>query len=216
MLAGVAVMVRDKYAVRLAAEQREELQRLIRVGKRPARVTARARILLKSDDGWTAPQVAEALDVALGTVYRVKQRFTEEGLAGVLKDRPQANRRRKLDDRGEAHPVSSTGQALNTHRPASLYQSFPAPEARRIAKRLEFHYTPKHGSWLNMAEIEFSVLSRSCLKQRVPNEPALRREVQALVTERNAARATINWRFSTQDARGKLHRLYPFDSKHDY
>ena len=66
-----------------------------------------------------------------------------------------------------------------------------------------------------MAETEFSVLSRSCLKQRVPNEPALPREVQALVTERNAARATINWRFNTQDARGKLHRLYPFDSKHD-
>ena len=82
------------------------LQRLIRVGKRPARVTARARILLKSDDGWPAPQVAEALDVALGTVYRVKQRFTEEGLAGVLKDRPQANRRRKLDDRGEAHLIA--------------------------------------------------------------------------------------------------------------
>ena len=112
MLAGVAVMVRDKYAVRLAAERREELQRLIRVGKRPARVTARARILLKSDDGWRAPQVAEAVDVALGTVYRVKQRFTGEGLAGVLKDRPQANRPRKVDEKVEAHPVSSTGQAL--------------------------------------------------------------------------------------------------------
>ena len=96
------------------------------------------------------------------------------------------------------NPVSSTGQALNTHRMASLYEAFPAAKARRIAKRLEFHYTPKHGSWLNMAEIEFSVLSRSCLKQRVPNEPALRREVQALVTERNAVRATINWRFSTR------------------
>ena len=66
---------------------------------------------------------------------------------------------------------------LNTHRTASLYETFPAAEARRVAKRLEFHYTPKHGSWLNMAEIEFSVLSRSCLKQRVPNEPALRREL---------------------------------------
>ena len=104
---------------------------------------------------------------------------------------------------------------LNTHRTASLYETFPAEEARRIAKRLEFHYTPKHGSWLNMAEIEFSVLSRCCLKQRVPDEPALRREVQALVTERNVARTTINWRFNTHDARGKLHRLYPFDSKHD-
>ena len=123
MLAGVAVMVRDKYAVRLAPEQREELQRLIRVGKRPARVTARARILLKSDDGWPAPQVAEALDVALGTVYRVKQRFTEEGLAGVLKDCPQANRRRKLDDRGEAHLIAlarSPPPAGHDHRTLRL------------------------------------------------------------------------------------------------
>ncbi len=82
LLAGVAVMVRDKHSVGLALEQREELQRLIRVGKHPARITARARILLKSDDGWPAPQVAEALDVALGTVYRVKRRFTEEGFRG--------------------------------------------------------------------------------------------------------------------------------------
>ena len=113
------------------------------------------------------------------------------------------------------NPVSSTGQALNTHRMASLYETFPAPEARRIAQRLEFHYTPKHGSWLNMAEIEFSVLSRCCLRQRLPGEDALRREVQALVTERNAAQPSINWRSNTPDARTKLHRLYPFDSKHD-
>ena len=120
LLAGVAVMVRDKYAVRLAPEQREELQRLIRVGKRPARVTARARILLKRDDGWPAPQVAEALDVALSTVYRVKQRFTEEGLAGVLKDRPQANRRRKLDDRGEAHLIALAGKVVELKLASSM------------------------------------------------------------------------------------------------
>ena len=117
----------------------------------------------------------------------------------------------------EAYPGDPRGAGghdnLNTHRPASLYETFPAPEARRIAKRLEFHYTPKHGSWLNMAEIEFSVLSRSCLKQRLPDEETLHREVQALVKERNAAQATIQWRFKTQDARTKLHRLYPFDSK---
>ena len=106
MIAGVAVMVRDKYAVRLAPEQREELQHLIRVGKSSARVTARARILLKSDDGWAAPQVAEALDVAVGTVYRIKQRFAREGLERALRDRRQANRHRKLDDRGEAHLVA--------------------------------------------------------------------------------------------------------------
>ena len=98
---------------------------------------------------------------------------------------------------------------LNTHRMASLYQTFPAEEARRIAKRLEFHYTPKHGSWLNMAEIEFSVFSRSCLGQRLPDEESLWREVRALAQERNQAQARINWHFGIQDARTKLHRLYP-------
>ena len=116
----------------------------------------------------------------------------------------------------EAYPVVRVVlDNLNTHRAASLYETFPAADARRIAKRLEFHYTPKHGSWLNMAEIEFSVLSRCCLKQRLPDEDALGREVQALVRERNAARVGIKWRFKTQDARSKLHRLYPFDSKVD-
>ena len=102
-------------------------------------------------------------------------------------------------------PVVRVLDNLNTHRTASLYETFPAVEARRIAQRLEFHYTPKHGSWLNMAEIEFSVLSRSCLRQRVPDQETLGREVQAI----------INWRFNTQDARTKLHRLYPSDSKGD-
>ena len=96
---------------------------------------------------------------------------------------------------------------LNTHRKASLYQTFPAPEARRIAKRLEFHYTPQHGSWLNMAEIEFSVFSRNCLGRRLPDEEALCRAVQALEMERNEAQARIDWHFGTDDARTKLHRL---------
>ena len=124
-----------------------------------------------------------------------------------------ARRMRWLADEAypEAEVVRVVLDNLNTHRRASLYETFPAEEARRIARRLEFHYTPKHGSWLNMAEIEFSVLSRSCLKQRLSSEVALRREVDALVTERNAARATINWRFNTRDARTKLHRLYPSD-----
>ena len=115
----------------------------------------------------------------------------------------------------EAQVVRLVLDNLNTHRTASLYETFPAAEARRIARRLEFHYTPKHGSWLNMAEIEFSVLSRCCLKQRSPDAAALQRKVNALVTDRNGAGATINWQFNTRDARTKLHRLYPFDSKHD-
>ena len=101
---------------------------------------------------------------------------------------------------------------LNTHRMASLYETFPPAEARRIVKRLEFHYTPKHGSWLNMAEIEFSVLSRNCLQRRHGDEVALASAVDAYEIRRNTAKATINWGFSTQDARSKLHRLYPCHS----
>ena len=99
-------MVWEKYGVRLEPEQRDRLEHVVRAGKSSARVTTRARILLKTDDGWFAPQVAEALDVALGTVYRIKRRFAEAGLEGVLQDRPQAQRYRKLDDRGEAHLIA--------------------------------------------------------------------------------------------------------------
>ena len=101
---------------------------------------------------------------------------------------------------------------LNTHRLASLYENFPAPEARRIAKRLEFHHTPKHGSRLDMAEIEFSVLARARLRGRSGDEDSLQRAVSTCASERNAAGATINWRFTAQDARLKLHRLYPCQS----
>jgi hypothetical protein len=98
---------------------------------------------------------------------------------------------------------------LNTHGPASFYEAFPPAEARRLATRFEFHYTPKHGSWLNMAEIEFSILARQCLDRRLPTTALLAHEVAAWVTQRNAATATIAWRFTTADARIKLHRLYP-------
>ena len=101
---------------------------------------------------------------------------------------------------------------LNTHRTASLYEAFPAPEARHIAKRLEFHHTPKHGSWLNMAEMGFSVLARACLRGRNPDADSLERAVNASVSERNATAAPINWRFTSRDARRKLHRLYPCHS----
>ena len=104
---------------------------------------------------------------------------------------------------------------LNTHRMAALYEAFPAAEARRIVKRLEFHHTPKHASWLNMAEIEFSVLTRACLQGRNPDEPALQRAIGVYESERNARKATIDWRFSTQDARNKLQRFYPCYSNID-
>jgi hypothetical protein len=98
---------------------------------------------------------------------------------------------------------------LNTHTVAALYETFNAAEANRIRKRLEFHYTPKHGSWLNMAEIEFSIFARQAWPGYLPDEQTLKRNVQGLEDERNATHATVNWRFTSQDARVKLHRLYP-------
>ncbi len=98
---------------------------------------------------------------------------------------------------------------LNTHDPASLYQAFEPAEARRILARLEIHYTPKHGSWLNIAEIEFSLLSRQCLNRRIDHPATLAMEVAAWVIARNADAATIDWRFTTDDARIKLTHLYP-------
>ncbi len=98
---------------------------------------------------------------------------------------------------------------LNTHSPASLYAAFPPAEAKRLADKLEIHYTPKHGSWLNMAEIELSVLQRQCLHRRLASREVVEREVAAWVAARNAADAHIDWRFTTADARIKLTRLYP-------
>jgi transposase len=98
---------------------------------------------------------------------------------------------------------------LNTHVGASLYKAFEPPEARRLLDKLEIHYTPKHGSWLNMAELELSVLSRQCLDRRIPDQATLEQEVKAWEAQRNASSAPVNWRFTTADARIKLKRLYP-------
>ena len=107
------------------------------------------------------------------------------------------------------NPVSSTGQVLNTHHPASLYAAFPPEEARRIAERLEIHYTPKHGSWLNMAEIELGVLTRQCLDRRIPDQKTLKQETQAWQGPRNRNTIRVDWRFTTKDPRIKLKSLYP-------
>lgn len=101
---------------------------------------------------------------------------------------------------------------LNTHGPGSLYEAFEPAEARRIVEKLEFHYTPKHGSWLNMAEIELSILQRQCLKRRIATEAMLQQEVAAWAHQRNAVQETIDWRFTITDAREKLKRLYPTNS----
>ena len=98
---------------------------------------------------------------------------------------------------------------LNTHHPASLYEAFEPAEARRIAERLEVHYTPKHGSWLDMAEIEIGVMARQCLDRRIPDQSTLRREVGAWQQQRNRDAIRVDWRFTTSDAHIKLKSLYP-------
>jgi len=109
----------------------------------------------------------------------------------------------------EAERIVLVCDNLATHTPASLYEAFPPAEAKRLADKLEFHYTPKHGSWLNVAEIELSVLSRQCLDRRVPDVATLQAEVAAWQERRNRAATKVNWRFTTEDARIKLKRLYP-------
>jgi transposase len=109
----------------------------------------------------------------------------------------------------EAEKIVLVLDNLNTHTPASLYEAFLPAEARRLAERLEIHYTPKHGSWLNIAEIELSTLSGQCLDRRIPDRKTLEREVAAWEAERNAFGGAVNWQFTTEDARVKLKRLYP-------
>lgn len=109
----------------------------------------------------------------------------------------------------EAETIVLVTDNLNTHSIACLYDRFPPDQARRIARKLEWHYTPEHGSWLNMAECELSVLARQCLNRRIPDRETLIAETDAWQTLRNAAQITVDWHFTTDDARTKLKRLYP-------
>ena len=132
----------------------------------------------------------------------VTDRHTAVDYAHMLKD---------LSDRHfpKAKKITLMQDNLNTHKPASLYEAFPAAEARRLVERFEWHYTPKHGSWLNMAESELSVLSGQCLDQRIPDKQILTEEVAAWQRSRNKKHTKADWHFTTADARVKLKRLYP-------
>jgi DDE superfamily endonuclease len=183
----------DEKSVQLIAETRTALP--AHPGQ-PARIdyeyqrngTANLFVMCEPQAGWRHVVVTERRtkhDFAHQMQWLVDERYPDAEVIGVVLDQ------------------------LNTHRPASLYDTFPAAEARRIRKKLEFHYTPKHGSWWNMAEIELSVLQRQCLGRRLPDVATLTQEVHAYERNRNTQRATIDWQFTTQDARTKLHRLYP-------
>ena len=131
------------------------------------------------------------------TKQRTKQDFAQQMRLLVDEYFPTAERIRLVVDN------------LNTHTPASLYSVFPPDEARRITRKLEFHYTPKHGSWLNMAECELAVLAGQCLDRRIPSIEVLREEIAAWQGPRNHLQTKINWQFGTETARVKLKRLYP-------
>jgi len=109
----------------------------------------------------------------------------------------------------QAQKIVLMSDNLNTHKPAALYEAFSPQEARRIIEKIEWHHTPKQGSWLNMAEIELSVLQRQCLDRRIPDQEMLTREVAVWEHKRNQDAVKVNWRFTTEDARIKLKKLYP-------
>ena len=154
-MAGREISVK-KYVVKLSAEERERLEAMICAGKHPAQSLTKARILLKADvseagEGWSDSAISAALD-----------RHAAADYAQVLKE--------LSDVHFPAEKIRLVQDNLSTHTPASLYAAFPAPEARRLAKRFEWHYTPKHGSWLDMAESELGVLSSQCLSRRIPDQ----------------------------------------------
>jgi transposase len=133
---------------------------------------------------------------------KVTERRTKIDWAGYIKE---------LVDEGypEAEKIILIQDNLNTHTGASLYEAFEPAEARRLLEKLEFHYTPKHGSWLNMAEIELSHLSRQCLDRRIPDHETLQKEVLSWLKQRNNEASKVDWQFTTEDARIKLKKLYP-------
>lgn len=174
-------------------------------------------------------EVREPLPAVPGQPERFDFEYTREGVANLfMMSEPllgwravQVTDRRTAKDFAEVvrwlveevHPEAETVvlvlDNLNTHKVASLYEAFPPEQARRIAERLEIHYTPKHGSWLNMAEIELSVLARQCLDRRIADVGTLQREVEAWELDRNERQVGVKWQFTTRDARIKLRHLYP-------
>jgi transposase len=173
--------------------------------------------------------IQTALPTEAGQVQRYDYEYVRQGVANLFMFfTPLENKRRIKttdyrkrtdwawamkeladEDYPDAEKIVVVMDNLNTHSSISFYETFPPEEARRLCERFEFHYTPKHGSWLNMAEIEFSVLARQCLNRRIPTMEDLTREIQAWYTQRNQLSASIDWRFTTDDARIKLKRLYP-------
>lgn len=190
---------------------------------------ARPMVCLDEASKQLIGEVAEPIPAAPGRPRRVDYEYVRNGTANLfMASEPLLGWRAvRVTDRrtavdfagfvawlveeiyGEAEKVVLVMDNLNTHKVASLYEAFPPERARAIAERLEIHHTPKHGSWLNMAEIELSVLAGQCLDRRIATREELEREVAAWEEDRNERTIGVNWRFTTADARIKLRHLYP-------
>ena len=174
-------------------------------------------------------EVRESIPAGVGQVRRIDSEYEREGTANIFvcveplagKRLVQVTDQRCLQDfahflkfvSDERYPDAKkmvlVVDNLNTHGPHALYETFPAEEAHRLASRFEWHFTPEHGSWLNVAECELSVMSRQCLNRRILDKPTLIQALTAWETKRNTAESIINWQFTTADSRIKLRRLYP-------
>lgn len=177
----------------------------------------------------TVKEIQTPLPIEPGKPQRFDTEYERNGTSNIflsfepLKGKRQlkvTERRTKVDwahyikelvdeEYSEAEKIILVQDNLNTHTGASLYEAFDPSEAKRILEKLEFHYTPKHGSWLNMAEIELSHLSRQCLDRRIPDRETLKKEVSAWLQQRNLEASRVDWQFTAEDARIKLKKLYP-------
>jgi hypothetical protein len=189
----------------------------------------RPQICMDETNKQLLSEVREPLPAQPGQAQRVDYEYQREGVADLFmffepltgkrfvqvtdqrtrKDWAYAMKYLADEIYPQAEKIVIVMDNLNTHSPVSFYQTFVPEEALRLSNRFEFHYTPKHGSWLNMAEIELGVLSRQCLTRRIPNKVSLEREVLAWQNDRNEKVVKVNWRFTTADARIKLKHLYP-------
>ena len=204
------------------------MEDVLEVYKRPYDPT-RPVVCLDETSKQLIGEVATPVPAAPGQVAHYDYEYVRNGVANLFMiSEPLAGQRdvdvtdrrtkkdyaeclRKISDETypDAEVIVLVQDNLNTHSPASLYEAFEPMEARRLMNRFEVHYTPKHGSWLDMAEIELGILGRQCLSRRIDNVNDLRRETKAWATERNSADTRVNWHFTTADARIKLRRLYP-------
>jgi len=204
------------------------MEDVLAVYKRPYDPT-RPMVCLDETSKQLIGEVARPARAAPGQVARYDYEYVRNGVANLFMiSEPLAGRRAvKVTDRRtkkdyaeclreisdefypEAEKIVLVQDNLNTHSPASLYETFAPEEAKRLADRFEVHYTPKHGSWLDMAETELGILGRQCLSRRIDNIGDLRQEVKAWEVARNSAGTKVNWQFTTADARMKLTKLYP-------